>query len=281
MTRPRPRAIGVCSWSLQPRDPADLAAKLAAAGVRYVQLALDPLREGRWSVADTRGRLADAGLEVRSGMMAMAGEDYSSLESIARTGGVRPDRTWSANLAAAEENARLARELGLGLVTWHAGVLPEGRDDPERVKLLERVGALTDIFAAAGVQVALETGQETARVLLGVLEELEHPALGVNFDPANMILYDRGDPVQALALLAPYVRQVHVKDARRTAVPGQWGSEVRAGTGDVDWAAFFAVLHEARLSVDLMIEREAGAARVADIVAARELVERHLAELPG
>lgn len=252
---------------------------LVAAGVKHVQLALDPLRCARWSVEATQAFLEDVGVSIRSGMMAMAGEDYTTLDSIARTGGIRPDATWAANLAAAEENAHLARELGLDFVTWHAGVLPEGSDSSERVKLLERIGVIADHFAAQGVQVGLETGQETAHVLKDVLEELDHPALGVNFDPANMILYDRGDPVEALAMLAPRVRQIHVKDARRTAVKGQWGTEVRAGTGDVDWGGFFGVLKEQHIVCDLMIEREAGDSRVADIVAARELVERHLAGL--
>ncbi len=276
MTNTRKPALGVCSWSLQPSGPDELADRLVAAGVSCVQLALDPLRTARWSVEATQGFLEDAGIEIRSGMMAMADEDYSSLEAIARTGGVRPDSTWAANLAAAEENAHLAREMGIGLVTWHAGVLPEGRDDPERVKLLARVAEITAHFAEQGVAVGLETGQETARSLLDVLEELAHPALGVNFDPANMILYDRGDPIEALALLAPFVRQVHVKDARRTQVRGTWGEEVRVGSGDVDWTAFFGVLREREVRCDLMIEREAGDSRLADIVAARELALRHL-----
>ena len=56
--------------------------------------------------------------------------------------------------------------------------------------------------------------------------ELNHPNIGVNFDPANMILYDKGDPVKALHVLAPWMRQVHIKDAKRTKIPGTWGEEV-------------------------------------------------------
>lgn len=265
--------IGVCSWSLRPASPAELVERVAGTGLRAVQLALDPLRTGAWSVDATREALARAGIEVRSGMMAMAGEDYATLESIRATGGVRPDATWEANLAAAEENARLARTLDLSLVSFHAGFLPEERSDPERGVLLERLRALAECFEAHGVAVALETGQETAGTLLAVLADLDHPGIGVNFDPANMILYDRGDPVRALETLAPWVRQVHVKDARHTDTPGRWGTEVPVGDGEVDWEAFFRVLGAHAPGRDLMIEREAGHERTADIRRARALVE--------
>src|SRR5262245_52413819 len=100
--------LGVCSWSLKPRSPQDLAQKARWCGVDAVQLALDPLRTGEWGVEDTLRALSAAGLSIVSGMMAMAGEDYSTLESIRRTGGVGPDERWAENLAAARANAELA-----------------------------------------------------------------------------------------------------------------------------------------------------------------------------
>ena len=95
----------------------------------------------------------------------------------------------------------------------------------------------------------------------------------MNFDPANMVLYDKGDPIDAVITLAPWIRQVHIKDGTRTKVTGTWGEEVVAGTGDVDWPLFFATLDKIGYSGDLCIEREAGTQRVADIAAARVMVE--------
>jgi sugar phosphate isomerase/epimerase len=96
----------------------------------------------------------------------------------------------------------------------------------------------------------------------------------VNFDPANMLLYDKGNPIEALRTLGPWIRQVHIKDAVRTTTPGTWGDEVVAGQGEVDWPAFFKTLQETGFAGDLCIEREAGMNRVEDIRAARELVEK-------
>ena len=273
--------IGVCSWSLRPADPAELVEGLGAVGVAAVQLALDPLRTGDWSLRETVDRLAGAGIRIRSGMMSMAGEDYSTLESIRATGGVRPDATWPANLAAARANARVARQLGLGLVTFHAGFLPYERGDGVRPRMVERLRALVDAFAAEGVEVGFETGQEDANTLLAVLAELDRATAGINFDPANMILYghDADDsPVAALRKLLPRVRQVHVKDARPAARAGSWGTEVPVGSGGVDWDGFFDVLVAAPRPLDLMIEREAGDDRVGDARTARALVEAKLRE---
>jgi len=240
-----------------------------------VQLHLDPLRTGAWSEAQTLRSLAESGIEVRSGMMSMEGEDYSTLESIRNTGGVRPRSTWDKNRVAAEGNAKLARRFGIDLVTFHAGFLPHDRRGAEREVLLSRLRELADIFSEQGVRVGFETGQESAATLLEVLADLGRDTAGINFDPANMILYAMGYPVSALRELASRVLQIHVKDARATKVAGTWGEEVRVGEGQVDWTAFFAVVREQDIRVDWMIEREAGSQRVADMRAARELLELH------
>ncbi|NJD11922.1 MAG: sugar phosphate isomerase/epimerase [Gemmatimonadetes bacterium] len=265
--------IGVCSWSLQPRSAAELAARVRATGLAVVQLALDPLRTGALPEAEVRHALAVAGVDVVSGMMAMAGEDYSSLAAIRRTGGVAPAATRDQNGAAATANARLARALGISLVTFHAGFVPHAPADPARAVLLARIARIAEVFAAEGVRVALETGQEAADTLLALLPELAAYDVGVNFDPANMILYGMGDPVAALERLAPWVRQVHIKDALPAVMPGEWGTEVPAGQGAVDWPAFFRVLAAAGVRGDLLIERESGSDRVGDIRQARALVE--------
>jgi sugar phosphate isomerase/epimerase len=271
--------IGVCSWSLRPASAEDLAEKVRAAGLERVQIALADFAEDEARIAHVRAALAQADVAVRSGMLSTIGEDYSTLGSIRRTGGLRPDEHWEANLARAQAVAGAARRFGLSLVSFHAGFLPESRGSRERESLLARLRQVVDLFADERVRIALETGQERAEVLLDVLAELDRPTCGVNFDPANMILYGMGDPVAALALLAPHVLQIHVKDARASKKAGAWGQEVPVGTGEVDWPAFFGVVREKKVDVDLMIEREAGEDRVGDIARARVLVERELARI--
>jgi len=263
--------LGVCSWSLQPQTPADLASQLKATGLRHVQLALDPLRENPAVWAHAIPLLRDAGFEILSGMFGCAGEDYTTLESIQRTGGLAPDATWEQNRAHMLATADTASRYGLRLITFHAGFVPHDPDHPDFKKMSGRLKEAVAIFKNRGIQLGLETGQETAPALLALLESLDGPGLGVNFDPANMILYDKGNPVEAVRKLGPRIRQVHVKDAVRTRAPGTWGQEVPAGKGDVDWPSFFSALKEVPFTGNFIIEREAGEQRVEDVRTAATL----------
>ena len=88
--------LGVCSWSLQPSSPAELIEKINAIGIKKIQLALDPLVAApEWS--DAAAMLAEAGIEIASGMFGCIGEDYSSLDAIKISGGIVPDETWEGN----------------------------------------------------------------------------------------------------------------------------------------------------------------------------------------
>ncbi len=271
--KPIKERLAVCSWSLQPTSPQQMLEHLRAIGLRRLQLALDPLRESPSVWGSVAELCRQQQVAIVSGMFGTVGEDYTTLESIRRTGGVVPDATWKENWANIQQNAKIARQLGLSLVTMHAGFLPHDEADPEFAKLRDRLRQTADVFAAEGIALGFETGQETAETLRAFLEKLDRKNVGVNFDPANMILYDKGNPIAAVRALSPWVRQVHIKDARKTKVPGTWGEEVIVGTGEVDWKAFFRALTEGGFTGDLCIEREAGNQRVQDIQTAARFVE--------
>ena len=262
--------LAICSWSVQPKSPAELAEKLNTIGIRRVQLALDPIREGgAWT--DGVAKLADLGVTAPSGMFGAVGEDYSTLDSIRRTGGIVPDATWPQTFANFKQMAPMAQQAGISHVMFHAGFLPHDRKDPDYAKLADRLIKVADVFAAHGLTCCLETGQEEATSLRGFLEELGKPNVRVNFDPANLILYAKGDPIAGLKTLLPYVVSCHIKDATLTKTPGTWGDEVVVGTGEVDWPAFFATLGQG-FTGTLALEREAGDQRVADLQAAHTFV---------
>ncbi len=264
--------LAVCSWSVKPASPSELAEKLNAIGVMRAQLAFDPIREGgAWT--DGVAKLNDLGVTVTSGMFAAVGEDYTTLETIRQTGGIVPDSTWPQTWANFKQMVPMATRAGLTHVMFHAGFLPHERTDPAYPKLAARLTQVADLFADHGLTCCLETGQEEATALLAFLEELNKPNVGVNFDPANLILYEKGDPIAGLKTLRAHVRQCHIKDATKTKVSGTWGDEVVVGTGQVDWPAFFAVLGP-DFSGTLALEREAGDARVDDLRTAATFVRR-------
>ena len=160
------KRVAVCSWSLQPSDPKDLVSKLEAAGIRRVQLALDPLREAPAVWAETETLFRQNGISMVSGMFGCVGEDYTTLESIRVTGGIAPDSTWDQNRKYIQATAALAQKLGLKLVTFHAGFLPHDEKDPASVGMQQRLSEVAETFAAHGINLGLETGQESAPVLL-------------------------------------------------------------------------------------------------------------------
>ena len=268
--------LAVCSWSLQPSNPEELVSKLLELNIPRVQLALDPLRENPAVWKSAPALMRAKGVAIVSGMFGCVGEDYSTLETIRRTGGIAPDETWQQNRNNIEQTVALARDLGLKLVTFHAGFVPHDDRDPNFAKMLGRLREVADLFGAAGMLLGLETGQETAPALAHLLQQLGRENIAVNFDPANMILYDKGNPIEALQVLGRWIRQVHIKDGIRTKTPGTWGEEVPAGKGQVDWRAFFDTLTRLNFSGAAVIEREAGNQRVTDIRTAKELVEKLL-----
>jgi L-ribulose-5-phosphate 3-epimerase len=156
--------------------------------------------------------------------------------------------------------------LGLKDLTLHAGFIPEP-DDPGRKPMLDTLAKAGQLAAEAGITLAFETGQETADLLRRTLDELKAPNLKVNFDPANMLLYDMGDPIRAVEILGPDIRSVHLKDARRPRVRGQWGEEVPLGEGEVDLPRFLQALKRVGYAGPLVIEREVGdqASRLRDV----------------
>jgi sugar phosphate isomerase/epimerase len=266
--------LAVCSWSLQPKDAEELIERVRDCGLSRVQLHLDPIAEDKPGWSDTPAKLRAAGIDVVSGMIGCVGEDYSTIESIHRTGGVVPDATWPATRERMKKAAPVAKQLGLKLVTFHAGFIPADPTDAVFKKVLTRMRESASIFADAGAAVAMETGQESADALASFLH-LVGAGIGVNFDPANMLLYGSGEPIAALKKLLPSVKQVHLKDAIPSGKAGEWGTEVPLGQGKVDWPAFFTTLKSGHFSGNCVIEREAGGSRIADIKTAAALFREH------
>ncbi len=275
--------IGVCSWSLQVQSVAELGRILDRLGISVVHIACGDPHHASWEEGD---RLPDAARAARfqmtAAMIGFPGEDYTTPQTIQATGGFGPSELRAERLDRLRWALERTRQLGLTVLTGHAGYIPDPRS-PERRGFLDTLARAGDLASQAGVTFALETGQEAATLLKLTLDELACPHLGVNFDPANMLLYDMGDPVAAVELLAPYIRRVHAKDARRPTRPGAWGAEEPLGQGQVDLPAFVRALATIGYDGPLCIEREVGdqAQRIADVAHGVGVLRDCLAQLSG
>ena len=132
----------------------------AASSLRWIRCANRP---GVWG--ETAALFRQNDITMVSGMFGCVGEDYSTLDTIRATGGIAPDATWEQNRTNIHATAALAQQLGLKLVMFHAGFLPQEETDPNFAKMLRRLAETADVFQAANITLGLETGQETAPVL--------------------------------------------------------------------------------------------------------------------
>jgi len=277
----------VCSWSYR-LSAAHVAEEMSKCGVTNVQLALNPFVDPNAVVPGTAGEtsggvgtggadpiakqredvesfLASGRWRISSTMFNSRFEDYTTLETIRRTGGIVPDEHWDENLRVFTAAAKLSAQWKSPYLMLHAGTA-DPSDRAAVAKLVDRLKRLRDICADVGVGITLETGQETAEELAEMLSNL--PGVYVNFDPANMILYGKGDPVKAVKTLAPWIRHIHVKDALYAKTPGTWGEEVAWTKGQVNADAFVAALKDIGFNGCLAVEREAGDDRPGDIARA-------------
>jgi L-ribulose-5-phosphate 3-epimerase len=253
-----PLAIGVCSWSLQVHNIPELKGFLDRLGISVVQLACGDPHHAAWEEGDNMPAAARAaGLTISGTMLGFPGEDYTTPQTIQKTGGFGDPATRAERMKCFEWGLERTFKLGVKDMTMHAGFLPE-KGDADRRAFLDTLAAVGDMAWSKRIMIAFETGQETADLLKLTLDELQSPNLKVNFDPANMLLYDKGDPIRAVELLAPYIQSVHVKDAKRPLSPGNWGEEVPLGYGQVDIKRFVQTLKKIGYRGPLCIEREVG-----------------------
>ena len=202
-------------------------------------------------------RLEDFGIRITVVFGGFEGESYADIPTVARTVGLVPPATRAARLAEMKEISDFARLLGVAAVGLHVGFVPHDPADPLHRDVVAVTRELCDHCRANEQNLHLETGQETADVLIDFHGEVGRDNLFVNFDPANMILYGCGEPIAALRKVGRWVRSVHCKDAKWSARPGvDWGAETPLGEGEVGMENFLRTLDELGYAGPLTIERE-------------------------
>jgi sugar phosphate isomerase/epimerase len=253
-------------------------------GVPTIQLHA-PHRQSRGSetVAKLRDQLQQLDVTLTCVFGGFEGESYADIPSVGRTIGLVPPATRSGRLKEMMEISDFTQQMGCDAVGLHIGVVPHDRSDPDRAGIVEVTQALCQHCAGNDQFLHLETGQETADDLIAFIEDVGYDNLRINFDPANMILYGMGEPLEALRKLAPWVRSVHCKDGTWSDQPGvTWGREVPLGEGDVNIKAYLQTLHEIGYSGPLTIEREIPQdpqRQLREIGAAVRLLENYLQEI--
>lgn len=268
----RPLEIGVIVGHGDPLGGID---KVKALGLNNCQMGVpgEEWRSGE-KLSEIKTALRHAGIAVTTIFCGFPGESYADIPTIRATIGLVPASLRQARLEMAKDHSDFAKDLGVGVLAAHIGFVPEDRSDPEYTAIVKAVQDVCEYCDANHQRFALETGQETARTLMRFIKDVNRANLGVNFDPANMMMYGSGDPMEALDLVGPWVIGAHAKDGDYPKEPGTLGQEYPLGQGKVNFRLFIQKLREFDYTGPLTIEREiSGEKQLQDIRMAIEMLE--------
>jgi len=274
------REVGVFLSSLAIPDPLKAIEKARELGIGVVQTGALPAEfyESQ-GMEKLRRCLQENGIDASAACAVYEGESYADMASVAKTVGLTNPGTLPERMEHTKRCARLAVHLGAGIITTHIGVMPENTNSKEYRDLVGTIREIADYCGRQDLIFAMETGQETAEAMLQFISDVGRNNVKINFDPANMILYGTGGPLEAVNTLRNHIVHVHVKDGLSPTEQGKLGTEVPLSEGEVGIREYIRKLLEIGYKGPLIIEREAGSDRIGDIGRGKKLLEDILAEI--
>jgi sugar phosphate isomerase/epimerase len=196
--------------------------------------------------------------------------------------GLVPPGTRSARIDALKQASDFAKLLGIGQVQTHCGFIPEDPADALYAGAVEAIRTVAEHCQGNGQYFLMETGQETPTTMSRAIRDVNMPNLGVGLDTANLILYGKANPVDAVDIIGPHVRSVHAKDGKWPTDPSKLGEEVLIGQGLVDFKKVFTKLHKLGYAGAVTIEREtSGPQQIEDVKNEKLYLQRILDEVPA
>ena len=222
------------------------------------------------------------GIEISSFWCGWEGPKVWDFYEGQRTLGLVPPQYREMRVKNLCDGADFAHRIGLTDVATHMGFIPECPFDPNFEPLCDAIRTVAQHLKTNGQYLLFETGQETPVTMLRCFEQVGMDNLGVNLDTANLILYGKANPVDALDVFGNYVRNLHAKDGFYPVNGHDLGEEVRLGDGKVDFPALFRKLKELGYDAYVTIEREiSGEQQDEDIRHAKVYLETVINEVYG
>ena len=246
------------------------------------EMGFDNCQMTNWSAAKHTDEMADLvnaackeyGMTITAHWVGWSGPSAWNFTEGPKTLGIVPREYREQRVKELKLGADFAKKIGVTDVITHAGFLPECPTDPTYPEILETIRDLAQYMKDQGQYFLFETGQETPTTLLRFIEEAGTGNIGINLDSANLILYGKANPVDALDVIGKYVRGVHAKDGFYPTCGMKLGAEVKVGEGKVNFPAFVAKLKEVGYDGALTIEREiSGEQQIKDIIDTKIFLE--------
>ena len=268
---PKPLRLGLIVGVGQNPDLA--IAKVHDLGLPTAQILLDNFQPEM--LTSLRKALESYRVEATSLVVGGPGPEVYDFYQGPLTCGLVPREYRAARLDRIKKASEFAKQCGIPAVQTHCGFIPE---NPNDILYREVVLAIREAASACkshGQSFRCETGQETPITLIRAIKDVSLDNIGVNFDLANLILYGKGNPVDAIELFGPYVQGIHAKDGLFPSDPKELGKEVPIGQGKVDFPRIIQRLKELNYQGAVTIEREiSGPQQVEDVKAAKTFLEK-------
>ena len=270
--RKRPMELGVLSsFTEDGSNPFDVIARY---GVATTQLNnWDMSKWTRENAEKVKRDLKSSGVRLAALWTGYSGTVIWDLIDGPDTMGLIPEYTRKRRIADLKAGADFAAMVGAPAIITHCGFIPETPKCHLYMEVLDALGEIAEYCQKLGLGFWFETGQETPVTLLRTIEDIGLPNLGINLDTANIILYGKGNPVDALDVFGKYVRNLHVKDGVYPQDGHKLGHETPIGQGKVDFEKIIPKLHELGFTGELVVEREiTGDQQAKDIMAALDYI---------
>jgi sugar phosphate isomerase/epimerase len=230
---------------------------------------------GADAAANLRAALDRYHVEATSAVATGPGKEVYDFYQGPLTIGLVPREFRAQRIAHMKEVSDFALKAGIPAVQGHCGFLPENPNDPLYREAVEAIRTVASYCRQNGQKFRCETGQETPITLVRTIRDVGLDNVGVNFDAANLIMYGKANPVDAVEILGPYIQGVHAKDGLYPTDPKELGQEVPIGQGKVNFPALIARLKQIGYRNPLTIEREiSGEKQTADIKASIAFLEK-------
>lgn len=255
------------------KDPEAAIKRVHDLGFPTCQLSIGAFDDD--TVAKLRDALAKYGIEATSAVATGPPPEVYDFYKGPLTIGLVPRQYREARITRIKQVSDFAKKTGIPAVQAHCGFLPENPNEPLYTEAVNAIRTVAEYCKQNGQTFRCETGQETPITLVRAIKDVGLDNVGVNFDAANLVLYGKANPVDAVELLGPYIMGVHAKDGLYPTNPKQLGREVAIGEGKVNFPVLVGLLKKAGYQNPLTIEREIqGARQTQDILAAKAYLEK-------